>query len=274
MSYTIDQLKEVAKDLRIKCIEILTEAGSGHPGGSLSSMDLITALFLNKIKRTKENALSPDRHRFVLSKGHGVPALYSILSHLGLITPEELNTLRKLGSRLQGHPDYVALPYVEASTGSLGQGLSIAQGIALAGKIDKKNYKVYCLLGDGEIQEGQVWESIMSAPKFKLDNLCAILDYNKGQIDGYVKDVMNVEPLADKLKAFNWNVITIDGHNFDEILNAYNQAEETKGKPTFIIANTIKGKGVSFMEGNNEWHGKSPSKSECEKAIQELSSVK
>ncbi len=273
MTYTIDQLKEIAKDVRVDCIKMLTEAGSGHPGGSLSSADLLTALFYTQIQRTKENALSDDRNRFVLSKGHGVPTLYAIFAQLGILTKQDLLTLRKTGSILQGHPDYERLPQVEASTGSLGQGLSIAQGIAMAGKIDQKDFRVYCMLGDGEMQEGEIWEGLMSAPKYKLDNLCVILDYNKGQIDGPVKDVMDLEPLSDKIKAFNWHPITIDGHNYDEILNAYEEARQTKGKPTFIIAHTIKGKGVSFMEGKIEWHGAAPSQEQCDQAVKELSAL-
>ena len=271
MSYNIEKLKEISKDLRIECLKMLTKAGSGHPGGSLSLMDLVTALFLTKINRTKDNALSNDRHRFVLSKGHGVPALYAILSHIGIISKNDLKSFREVESPLQGHPDYARFPYVEASTGSLGQGLSIAQGIAMAGKLDNSKHKVYCILGDGEMQEGQIWEALMSAPKYKLDNLCVILDYNKGQIDGHVKDVMNIEPLGDKLKAFNWHVINIDGHNFDQIIKALDEAETIKNKPTFIIANTIKGKGVSFMEGKNEWHGVAPNQEQFDLSIKELS---
>lgn len=271
MEYSIDELKEKAKEVRIDCIKMLAEAGSGHPGGSLSTADLLTALFFNKIKRTKENASSPDRHRFVLSKGHGVPTLYAIFAQIGILSKEDLLTLRKTGSILQGHPDYSIFPYVEASTGSLGQGLSIAQGYALAAKLDKSPARTYCLLGDGEIQEGQVWEAIMSAPMFKLSQLCVILDYNKGQIDGSIEEVMGIEPLEDKLKAFNWHVITIDGHNFKEILAAYDEAETNKDKPTFIIANTIKGRGVSFMEGRIDWHGSAPNKDQARQAIEELS---
>lgn len=270
MENSILDLKIIATKIRIDIIRMLNSAGSGHLGGSLSCVEILVALFWEKIKRTPENALDPNRDRFILSKGHGVPALYAVLAHRGVIPREELFTLRKINSRLQGHPSRIDLPYVEASTGSLGQGLSIAQGIALAGKIDRKNYRVYCLLGDGEMQEGQVWEAIMSAPKFKLDNLCAIVDYNKGQIDGYVKDVMSIEPLVDKLEAFNWNVIEIDGHDFEQILSALDEAELVKGKPTFIVAHTIKGKDVSFMEDNHEWHGRAPNDEETKLALQEL----
>lgn len=267
---THKQLQQISNELRIDIIKAISRAKSGHPGGSLSAIDIITYLFFNEIKRTKENALDPNRDRFVLSKGHGVPALYAVFARLGLITYDELMNLRVLGSRTQGHPSYVDLPYVESSTGSLGQGLSVAVGIALAGKIDKKNYNVYCMVGDGEMQEGQIWEAILSAPKFKLDNLCVFLDYNKSQIDGYIKDVMDIEPIKEKLLAFRWNVLEIDGHNFEEIENAVSNFKSTKEKPTFIIAHTIKGKGVSFMEDSVEWHGKAPNEKETELAIQEL----
>jgi len=268
--FTHKELQRISNELRIDIIKAISRAKSGHPGGSLSAIDILVYLFFNEIKRTKENALDPNRHRFILSKGHGVPALYAILARIGLITYDELMNLRVLGSPTQGHPSYLDLPYVEASTGSLGQGLSIAIGMALAAKIDKKSYRIYCMTGDGESQEGQIWEAILSAPKFNLDNLCVILDYNKSQIDGYTKDVMDLEPIKDKLEAFKWNVLEIDGHNFEEIENALNIARETKGKPTYIIAHTIKGKGVSFMEDNIEWHGKAPNEKETELALQEL----
>ncbi len=217
MSKSIEELRKISNEMRADILKMIYYGTSGHPGGSLSSIDILSVLFFNKIKRTKENALDPDRHRFILSKGHGVPALYAVLNRCGIIPTEELWTLRKIGSRLQGHPDRVILPYVEASTGSLGQGLSIAQGMALAAKIDNKNYKVYCMVGDGEIQEGQIWESLLSSPKFKLDNLIVILDYNKGQIDGPTNEVLNLEPLKHKLIAFNWDVQEIDGHDFEQI---------------------------------------------------------
>lgn len=268
--YTHKELQRISNELRIDIIKAIARAKSGHPGGSLSAIDILVYLFFNEIKRTKENALDPNRDRFVLSKGHGVPALYSVFARIGLISYDELMNLRVLGSPTQGHPSFTDLPYVESSTGSLGQGLSVAIGIALAGKIDKKDYKVYCMIGDGEIQEGQIWEALLSAPKFKLDNLCVFLDYNKSQIDGYVKDVMNIEPIKDKLIAFNWNVLEINGHNFDEIEKSVNIFKSSKGKPTFIIAHTIKGKGVSFMEDNVEWHGKAPNDKETELALQEL----
>ncbi len=264
------ELELISNQLRIDIIKAISRAKSGHPGGSLSAIDIIVYLFFNEINRTKDNAFSPDRDRFILSKGHGVPALYAVFAKLGLISYEELMNLRVLGSRTQGHPSYLDLPYVESSTGSLGQGLSVGIGIAIAGKLDKKNYNVYTMIGDGEMQEGQIWEALLSAPKFKLDNLCVILDYNKSQIDGYVKDVMNLEPIKEKLIAFRWNVIEINGHKFNEIEKAINIFKQTKEKPTFVIAHTIKGKGVSFMEDNVEWHGKAPNEEETKLALQEL----
>lgn len=270
MMYSLLELQKIANELRIDIIKALHAAKSGHPGGSLSAIDILTYLFINEIKRTTENALDPDRDRFVLSKGHGVPALYAILTRLGLITSDELMNLRLLGSRTQGHPSLQDLPYVEASTGSLGQGLSIAVGMAMAGKLDKKDYRVYCMIGDGETQEGQIWEAFLSAPKFKLDNLCVILDYNKSQIDGYTSDVLNIEPYVNKLKAFNWHTIEIDGHNFEEIKNAFVTAKNLKERPTIIVAHTVKGKSVSFMENKIEWHGKSPNDEETKLALREL----
>jgi transketolase len=220
------------------------------------------------------NPLPSERDRFILSKGHGVPALYAVLHKKGLLTHAELMTLRKTGSKLQGHPDRARMPIMEASTGSLGQGLSVAQGMAMGFKQDQKSHRVFCLLGDGEMQEGQVWEALLSAPKFKLSNLCAIIDANGGQIDGPVAQVMPLDPLNDKMKAFGWNVIEIDGHDFNQILDAFSKFNQnaSTNKPTLIIARTIKGKGVSFMEGKIEWHGVAPKKEECTKAIEEIKS--
>jgi transketolase len=271
--YSLSELQNIANQLRIDIIKALHAAKSGHPGGSLSAIDILTYLFFNEIKRTKGNAFDPNRDRFILSKGHGVPALYAVFVHLGLITREELLNLRLLGSRTQGHPSFQDLPYLEASTGSLGQGLSIAVGMAMAGKLDKKDYRVYCMIGDGETQEGQIWEAFLSAPKFQLDNLCAILDYNKSQIDGYIHDVLNIEPYIDKLKAFNWHTLEIDGHNFEEIKSAFDIAKSLKGKPTIIVAHTVKGKSVSFMEDKIEWHGKAPNDEETTIALKELESL-
>jgi len=269
------ELSLIAQDLRGSIIEMITEAKSGHPGGSLSCIDLLTALWFSEMKGVESpSQLSKDRDRFVLSKGHGVPSLYAILARKGFLEKSELMTLRKTGSKLQGHPDRVRMPIVEASTGSLGQGLSVAQGIAMGIKLDGKKERVFCLLGDGEIQEGQIWESAMSASKFKLSNLCAILDANGGQIDGPVSQVMPIEPIADKWKAFGWHVIEIDGHDMTQIQKAYAEFEKLhqsgSEKPVFILARTVKGKGVSFMEGKIEWHGVAPKPDEQTKALAEI----
>lgn len=269
---TVRRLEQTARRLRVDIVDMLQKAGSGHPGGSLSAIDMVTALYFQVLRHDPENPGRPDRDRFVLSKGHGVPAVYACMAEAGYLKREELQTLRRLGSRLQGHPvtSFVLAPGVEACTGSLGQGLSVAQGMALASKLDGDTFRVYCMLGDGEMQEGQVWEALMSAPKFGLDNLVAILDYNKAQIDGYTKDVMDLEPLAEKIAAFNWHVITIDGHDIAAFLRAMEEAQATRGKPTFVIAHTVKGKGVSFMEGVVDWHGVAPDKEQAERAIEEL----
>ncbi|MFC1742862.1 transketolase [Candidatus Riflebacteria bacterium] len=267
---SFEQLGSIANKLRQDIVRMLHKSGSGHPGGSLSAIDIITYLYYQQLKRTRENSLAIDRHRFVLSKGHGVPALYAVLAEMGLIEKSALDTLREIDSPLQGHPDVVRIPYVEASTGSLGQGLSIAQGMAMAAKLDNFATKVFCLVGDGEIQEGQIWEAILSAAKFKLGNLIIFLDYNKGQIDGYVKDVMPIEPINEKLLAFNWDVHSIDGHDFQQIHEATEKAIANVDSPSFIIAHTIKGKGVSFMEDKASWHGKAPNDEELEKALIEL----
>lgn len=265
------RLKTLAAECRVDIIKMLELAGSGHPGGSLSAIDIITTLFFHEMRMDPRNPAWEERDRFVLSKGHAVPALYAVLAKKGAIAKEDLWTLRKINSKIQGHPDRVMLPVVEASTGSLGQGLSIAQGIALALKLQNKDSRVYCLIGDGESQEGQIWETVMSAPKFKLDNLVAILDNNNGQIDGKVEDVMNLNPIGDKWRSFRWNVVEIDGHNIEAIISALDNARKHKGAPTAIIARTVKGKGVSFMENNIDWHGKSPTAEESKKAIEELS---
>lgn len=269
------ELALLAQEFRIQIIEMLTEAKSGHPGGSLSAIDLLTALWFGEMKGVDSaNSLGADRDRFILSKGHGVPALYAILAKKGFIEEEELMTLRKTGSRLQGHPDRVRMPIVEASTGSLGQGLSVAQGIAMGNQLDGKKGRVFCLLGDGEIQEGQVWESALSAPKFGLSNLCAILDANNGQIDGPVSEVMPLEPIRAKWESFGWEVVEIDGHDMEAIRAAYSKfaraAAAGSKKPFFIIARTVKGKGVSFMENNIGWHGVCPKPEERDRAITEI----
>jgi transketolase len=253
---------------------MLEKAQSGHPGGSLSAIDLITALFFHEMQMDPTDAAWEDRDRFVLSKGHGVPALYTVLSHRGVLPESELSTLRRINSRLQGHPDRVLFPFVEASTGSLGQGLSIAQGIALALKLQKKTARVFCLMGDGETQEGQIWETAMSAPKYKLNNLVALLDNNNGQIDGHVTEVMDLEPIAEKWRAFNWAVHKINGHSFSEIITALEKARTEKDRPTLILAKTVKGKGVSFMEDKIGWHGVAPTAEELKKALEELKGEK
>lgn len=266
----VDQLKATARDCRIDILEMLEKAGNGHPGGSLSAIDIITTLFFSEMKMDPKNPLWEDRDRFILSKGHAVPALYSVLSKKGCFPREDLFTLRQVNSRLQGHPDRVMMPVVEASTGSLGQGLSIAQGIAMGLKLQKKTAKVFCMMGDGECQEGQPWETAMSAPKFKLNNLVLFIDNNNGQIDGKVTEVMDLQPLADKWRAFRWAVQEINGHNFDEILNALDLARKETEKPTCIIARTVKGKGVSFMENNIGWHGVTPNKEQLQQALKDV----
>ncbi len=273
MDLTLPALQRSANEMRIDIIRMLHAAGSGHPGGSLSVIDILTVLFFRWIKRTPENALDPERHRFVLSKGHGVPALYAVLARRGVIPHEDLLRLRQVDSDLQGHPHNGSIPAVEASTGSLGQGLSIAQGMAMAAKLDRKPRKIYCVIGDGESQEGQVWEALLSAPHHRLDNLIVVLDYNKGQIDGPTNRILNLEPLGDKLRAFNWDVQEIDGHDMKAIDDAVARAQAENGKPHFIIAHTVKGKGVSFMEHPTEWHGKAPNAAETEAAVRELEAL-
>jgi len=249
---------------------MLTEAGSGHPGGSLSEVEILVSLFAEEMNHDPKNVNNPDRDRFVLSKGHGIPGLYAVMAQFGYWSRDDLMTLRKLGSRFQGHPDRTRLPGLETSTGSLGQGLSVAIGLALASKLDNDAFRVYCVIGDGESQEGQIWEAALSAAKFKLDNLVCILDNNKAQIDGYVQNVMPLEPIEDKWRSFGWHVISINGHDFDQIFDAFDEARAKKGMPTFILADTLKGKGVSFMENVVDWHGKAPSREEAEKALAEL----
>ncbi|NQT49978.1 transketolase [Candidatus Kuenenbacteria bacterium] len=251
------QLEEMAKKLRDNVIEMLYHAGSGHPGGALSSADIITSLYFGEVlKHFPQEPYSLDRDVFILSAGHYCPVLYAALAHSGYFPVPELKTLRKFGSRLLGHPLYKTLPGIENSGGSLGQGISIALGVAKAFTIDNKSNRVYCLMGDGEQEEGQVWEAALFAAHHKLDNLCAIIDVNKIQIDGYTKDVCNTEPLVAKYEAFNWHVIRIDGHDFNQIISAFNEASNTKGKPTVIIADTISGKGLPHLEGTVEIHGK------------------
>ena len=265
-------LRNKANQIRKLIIEMLAKAGSGHPGGSLSSTDIITCLFFAVMRHTPKDSQWSDRDRFHLSKGHCCPALYSALSLCGYFDKKELNSLRTLGSILQGHPDKHT-PGIEVASGSLGQGLSVALGMALAGKIDSKDYRVYCLMGDGEIQEGNIWEAAMAAAHYKLDNLCAILDYNHFQIDGRTEVIMNLEPIVNKWESFGWHVIQCDGHNLEELLEAFEKAKNVKLKPTIIVADTVKGKGVSFMEHVVDFHGRAPTATEKEIALRELESL-
>src|SRR3989338_7231596 len=265
----IRDLETKAKQIRRLIIQMLAKAGSGHPGGSLSATDLITALYFKVLQHNSQEPHWPNRDRFHMSKGHCCPLWYAVLAESGYFPMDKLWTLRQLGSILQGHPDR-RTPGVDVASGSLGQGLSVALGMSLSAKLDKKDYRVYVLLGDGEIQEGNIWEAAMACAHYKRDNLCAILDYNGFQIDGKIKDIMNLEPLVDKWQAFGWYTIGIDGHNINEILSAYAEAEEVKGKPSIIIAKTIKGKGVSFMENVADFHGRAPTKEEAERALKEL----
>ena len=264
------ELKEMAKKLRRHVITMTATAGSGHPGGSLSAADIITALYFKVLRYNPENPQWSDRDRFILSKGHAAPILYAALAEAGYFPVAELATLRKLDSRLQGHTDRKFTPGVEMSAGSLGMGLSFAIGVALAARLDSKTYRTYVLLSDGECEEGQTWEAALSAAHFKLDNLTAIVDCNGMQLSGWTRDIMNLEPFTRKWQAFGWHTIDIDGHDFDQILSACQKAEKIKGKPTVIIARTIKGKGVSFMENNVAFHGKAPTWEEAERALKEL----
>lgn len=269
-SRDIDFLKEQARIVRIEILKMLTQAGSGHTGGSLSAADIVTALYFYKMRHRPDDPKWPQRDRFILSKGHAAPLLYTVLALTGYFDKSLLGTLRRIGSPLQGHPSSKMLQGVEVSTGSLGQGLSIANGIALGLRLDKSRSRVYCLLGDGEIQEGQVWEAAMTASHYLLDNICAIVDHNEMQIDGRCSDVMKIEPLPEKWKAFGWHTLEIDGHNMQEIVDALDEAEKIKFKPSVIIAKTIKGKGVSIFEGKVEYHGLAPTKEELEIALKEL----
>jgi transketolase len=263
-------LKRQAKLIRVEILKMLTVAGSGHTGGSLSAADIVTALYFSKMRHKPDDPGWRERDRFILSKGHAAPLLYAVLAMAGYFDKTALKTLRKLGSPLQGHPCSRVLPGVEISTGSLGQGLSVSNGIAMGLKMDNLSSRVYCLLGDGETQEGQVWEAAMTAAHYKLDNLCAIIDLNGLQIDGPVSKVKAIEPVASKWSAFGWNVIDIDGHDIKEILEALDEAETVKGKPSVILAHTIKGKGVSFFEGKVEYHGIAPTPKELEEALKEM----
>jgi transketolase len=268
--YTVEKLQDKAKTLRRHIIRMISQANSGHPGGSLSAVEIITALYFHEMRHDPKNPDWPDRDRFVLSKGHAAPALYAALSECGYFPVDELATLRKMDSRMQGHCEVGTTPGVEMSTGPLGQGLSFGVGCALAARLDERDSRVYVLLGDGELNEGQVWEAAMAAAQFGLDNLVAIVDRNNIQLDGWTYDIMNTEPVAGKWRAFGWHVTQISGHNFDHIIAAFEKAKSVSGKPTVIIAKTVKGKGVSFMENNPEFHGKAPTAEQTEQALKEL----
>lgn len=270
---SIEELKEISKKVRTSIIEQVYNAKSGHPGGSLSCADILTVLYFNQMNINEKEPKAPLRDRFVLSKGHCAPALYGTLAERGFFEKEKLKEFRKIDGNLQGHPDMNKVPGVDISTGSLGQGLSVANGMALSSKLNHDGYRVYCLLGDGEIEEGQVWEAAMTASKYHLDNLCAIVDYNGLQIDGKVEEVKGLNNLEGKFKSFGFNTIVVDGNNMEQLIDAFETAKLTKEKPTMIIAKTIKGKGVSFMEGKAEWHGKAPSEEEFKQAIKELSEI-
>lgn len=266
----IQELEKIANDIRIGIIKAVYSNNSGHPGGSLSIADILSVLYFNEMKVDVKNPKDEQRDRLVLSKGHCSPALYSALALKGFFDYEDLYSFRNIDSKLQGHPDMNKVSGVDMTTGSLGQGLSVSNGMAIAGKIDNKNYRVYTILGDGEIEEGQVWEAAMTSSKYRLDNLCVIIDNNNLQIDGTIGEVKNSYPIDKKLESFGFNVLNINGNNIEEIIQAFENAKKVKNKPTAIIAKTIKGKGVSFMENQVEWHGKAPNKEEYEKAIKEL----
>lgn len=273
MKHSVEQLKEIATTIRRDIVEMVYLAGSGHPGGSLSAADVLATLYFNVMQVDPADLKNPDRDRFVLSKGHAAPVLYSALARRGYFDAEALKSLRKTGAMLQGHPDMKGTPGVEMSTGSLGQGLSAAVGMALAKKVDKSPARVYALLGDGEINEGIIWEATMAAAHYELDNLCAVLDYNGLQIDGPNEEVMGVSPVDAKFKSFGWNVIIADGHDIPSLLSAFDAAKAHVGAPSIIIAKTVKGKGVSFMEGQAGWHGTAPNKEQYEKAMTELGGI-
>ncbi len=272
---TKESLEAEVKKLRKDILLMLYESQSGHPGGSLSAIDFVAYLFLKVMKYDPSNPAWEERDRFILSKGHAAPALYAVLAHVGYYSPKLLKTLRKLGSPLQGHPDSRKLPGVESSTGSLGQGISIAGGMALAGKMDQKDHNVYCLVGDGELQEGQIWEAAMSIAHFKLDHFCLFVDNNNLQIDGAIQNVMNPHPITDKFKAFGWEVMGIDGNNLEDIEKGieFFKTNRSSGKPTVIVGDTVKGKCVSFMENKKEWHGVAPNREQLEQALEEIGCV-
>ncbi len=266
----VAELMNIAKEVRLKILHMLTKAGSGHTGGSLSAVDAAVAIYFSKMNFNPKKPFWKDRDRFILSKGHAAPLLYAIMAEAGYFPADVLDNLRKIESPLQGHPCCTSLPGIEVSTGSLGQGLSVANGMALGLRLDNSPARVYCIMGDGEIQEGQIWEAAMTAAHYKIDNLCAVVDNNGLQIDGPVQKVMGIAPLHDKWAAFGWHVIDVDGHSMEKILAALDKAVQTKGKPSVIIANTTKGKGVSFFEDKVEYHGITPTPEEYERAVKEI----
>jgi transketolase len=267
---SVAEMEAVAKRLRRHIISMIGRAGSGHPGGSLSAVEILTALYFKVLRHKPQDPCWPDRDRFILSKGHAAPLLYATLAECGYFPVDELATLRQLDSRLQGHTDRTLCPGVEMSAGALGQGLSFAIGVALAGRLNSQDYRVYVLLGDGECDEGQVWEAAMAAAHFKVDNLVAIVDNNGQQIDGWNRDVMNLDPFNKKWEAFGWHVLEVDGHDLAQLIRAFDKAKLVGGQPAVIIAHTVKGKGVSFMENNPDFHGKAPNAEEMEIALKEL----
>ena len=267
---SFENLEEISKSIRKNIIEMVYQAQSGHPGGSLSVTDILTVLYFDELRVNVNNVKDENRDRLILSKGHCSPALYATLAEKGFFPKDDLKQFRKVESYLQGHPDMKKIPGVDMTSGSLGQGLSVANGMALSGKLEKKDYRVYCILGDGEIEEGQIWEAAMTSSHYKLDNLCVIVDNNNLQIDGKIEDVMNPYPIDKKFESFGFFVIEINGHDFGQIKEALKKAKSIKERPTVIIAKTIKGKGVSFMENQSSWHGKAPNKEQYESAIKEL----
>lgn len=270
MEHKISLLEEKAVRIRKNIIQMITNAKSGHPGGSLSAVEILTTIYFTQMDITPKNAEDRDRDRFVLSKGHISPALYAVFAEAGMLQLEEMNTFRRINSRLQGHPNMNDLPFIDMSTGSLGQGISAAVGMAMANKMDQNGKRIYTLLGDGECEEGQVWEAAMAAAHYRLDNLIAVVDLNGLQIDGKTTEVMNPLPLDEKFKAFGWSVFQADGHSFSSLLKAFDNARQLSEKPAVIIARTVKGKGVSFMENNAGWHGTAPNQQQCEQAIREI----
>lgn len=268
---SLERLQEICKIIRRHIVVMTGAAKSGHPGGSLSAVEILVQLYFGgHLRHDPKNPSWPDRDKFILSKGHAAPVLYACMAEAGYTPLGELNTLRQLGSIYQGHPDRRFIPSLEASTGSLGQGLSVALGMACAARLDNSPSRAYVMLGDGEIQEGQVWEAAMFGAFHKVDNCCVIVDYNKIQLDGFVKDILDLEPLADKWRSFGWHVVDFDGHDLAAVGAAFDEAAATKGKPTVLIAQTIKGKGVSFMENNPKYHGVAPTADEVAKALEEL----